>query len=570
MSGRTLRRAPRLAKCAFAAFAFVIAACLAAPLLAAERAPGHAAIASAHPLATAAGHEILAKGGNAFDAAVAVTAALAVVEPTGSGLTGGGFYLLHRASDARDVMIDAREKAPLAATRDMFLGPDGNPVPGMSLNTALGAGIAGEAAAIEHLVKEYGRLPLAVSLAPAIRLAREGFPLYTRLRANIERKREVFAKQPEVARVWLRKGEAPAPGTVIRQPQLAHTLETLAKRGMRDFYEGETARKLVAGVRKLGGIWTAEDLAAYRVVERAPIVGEYRGARIVSSSPPASGGIVLVEALNVLAGYDLAHLDAVTRTHLIIESMQRAHRDRAVWLGDPDFVTMPVAELIHPYYAAGLRASIRLDRAMPSADLPGVKPASQGDNTTHFSILDAEGNRAAVTITLNFYFGSGLSVPGTGLFLNDEMDDFSSKAGVPNGFNLVGNAANAIAPGKRMLSSSTPTFIETPRGLMIAGTPGGSYITGMVLLATLDFLDGRNAAQIVAAPRIHHQYLPDVLQYEPGALTAADTAALAKLGYQLRESKRRWGNLQVVTWDYASGRVEAASDPRGEGEGQVY
>lgn len=566
MSAWPLRVPPRV----LAVLALLVAACLASPLVAAERVPGRAAIASAHPLATAAGHEILAKGGNAFDAAVAVTAALAVVEPTGSGLTGGGFYLLHRADDARDVMIDAREKAPAAATRDMFLGPDGNPVPGLSLYTALGAGIPGEAAAIEHLVKEYGRLPLAVSLAPAIRLARDGFPVYTRLRANIERKREVFAKQPEVARVWLRKGEAPALGTVIRQPQLARTLETLAKHGMRDFYEGATARRLVAGVRKLGGIWTEEDLAAYRVVERAPIVGEYRGARIVSSSPPASGGIVLVEALNVLSGYDLAHLDRVTRTHLVIESMQRAHRDRAVWLGDPDFVSMPVAELIHPYYAAGLRASIRLDRAMPSADLPGVTPPPQGDNTTHFSILDAEGNRAAVTITLNFYFGSGLSVPGTGLFLNDEMDDFSSKAGVPNGFNLVGNAANAIAPGKRMLSSSTPTFIEAPRGLMIAGTPGGSYITGMVLLAALDFLDGKSAADIVAAPRIHHQYLPDVLQYEPGALTATDATALAKLGYQLRESKRRWGNLQVVTWDYASGRIEAASDPRGEGEGQVY
>ncbi|MGD9598079.1 MAG: gamma-glutamyltransferase [Steroidobacteraceae bacterium] len=566
MSAHTLRRAPRR----LAALAFVLAACVAAPLAAAARTPGHAAIATAHPLATAAGHEILAKGGNAFDAAVAVTAALAVVEPTSSGLTGGGFYLLHRASDARDVMIDAREKAPLAATRDMFLGPDGNPVPGLSLTSALAAGIAGEPAGMEHLVLHYGRLPLAVSLAPAIRLARDGFPVYTRLHANIERKRAVFARQKEAAQVWLRDGKTPAIGTVIRQPQLARTLETLAKHGMRDFYEGEVSRKVVAGVRQLGGIWTAEDLAAYRVVERAPVVGEYRGARIVSSTPPAAGGVVLVEALNVLSGYDLASLDAATRTHLVIESMQRAYRDRAVWLGDPDFVAMPIAALVHPYYAAGLRASIRLDRAMPSADLPGVAAAPQGPQTTHFSILDAEGNRVACTITLNFYFGSGLVVPGTGLFLNDEMDDFVSKAGVPNGFNLVGGAPNEIAPGKRMLSSSTPTFVEGPRGLMITGSPGGSYITSMALLATLDFLDGKSAAQIVAAPRIHHQYLPDVLQYEPGALDGDEIAALAKLGYRLRESTRRWGNMQVVTWDYASGRVEAASDPRGEGEGQVY
>ncbi len=326
----------------------------------------------------------------------------------------------------------------------------------------------------------------------------------------------------------------------------------------------------MAGVRKLGGIWTAADLAAYRIVERAPIVGEYRGARIVSAPPPSSGGIVLMEALNILSGYDLAQLDSATRKHLIAASMRRGHRDRAVWLGDPDFIEMPVAELIHPYYAAGLRASIRLDRAMPSAELPGVSTPPEGPQTTHFSVLDAEGNRVAATITVNFLFGSGLVVPGTGMFLNNEMDDFSKKAGVPNGFNLVGNAANEIAPGKRPLSSMTPTFVETPRGLMITGSPGGSYITGMVLLSTLGFLDGESAAQIVSAPRIHHQYLPDVLQYEQGALTPAEVTSLERRGYTLQESRRGWGNLQVVTWDYASGRVEAASDPRGEGEGQVY
>ncbi len=548
----------------------VVVALAAAPLAAAERAPGKAAIASANPLATAAGHEILARGGNAFDAAVAVSAALAVVYPTGNGLAGGGFYLLHRASDGLDVMIDAREKAPAAATRDMFLGPDGNPVPGLSLGSALAAGIAGEPAGLEHLVKHYGRLPLAVSLAPAIRLAHEGFPVTPHLRAVIGFKLAVFARQKEVARTWLRNGAAPPVGTVIRQPQLARTLETLSRNGLRDFYEGEVARQLVAGVRQLGGIWTAGDLAAYRVVERAPIVSEYRGARVISAPPPSSGGIVLAEALNVLSGYDLPRLDSATRKHLIIASMRRGHRDRAVWLGDPDFVEMPVAELIHPYYAAGLRASIRLDRAMPSADLPGVTPAPEGPQTTHFSILDAEGNRVAGTITLNFLFGSGLVVPGTGLFLNNEMDDFSKKAGVPNGFQLVGNAANEIAPGKRPLSSMTPTFIEGPHGLMITGSPGGSYITGMVLLATLGFLDGQSAAQIAAAPRIHHQYLPDVLQYEAGALTPAEIEALGQRGYTLRESPRGWGNLQVITWDYASGRVEAASDPRGEGEGQVY
>lgn len=552
------------------ALSLLLAALLATALPAAERVPGKAAIASAHPLATAAGHEILAKGGNAFDAAVAVSAALAVVEPIGSGLGGGGFYLLHRASDSLDVMVDAREKAPAAASRDMFLDKDGNVAPALSRGSALSAGISGEPAGMELLAQKYGRLPLAVSLAPAIRYAKEGYPLYPRLQANIQRKRDIFAKQPEVAAVWLRDGESPALGTIIRQPDLARTLERLARHGVRDFYEGELSRKLVSGVRKLGGIWTAEDLAAYRAIERTPIVAEYRGARIVSASPPASGGVVLVEALNILSGYDLAHVDSATRKHLIIESMRRAHRDRAVWLGDPDFVSMPVAELINPHYAAGLRASLRVDRATPSADLPGVEPPPQGTQTTHFSILDAEGNRVAGTITLNFFFGAGLVVPGTGVFLNNQMDDFSSKPGAPNGFNLVGAEANAIAPGKRMLSSSTPTFVESDKGLMIAGSPGGSFITGMVLLATLDFLDGKGAAEIVAAPRIHHQYLPDVLQFEPDALTAQERESLAQRGHNLRESNRRWGNMQVLTWDYASGRIEAASDPRGDGEGQVY
>jgi gamma-glutamyltranspeptidase/glutathione hydrolase len=552
------------------ALSLLLAALCVTALPAAERVPGKAAIASAHPLATAAGHEILAKGGNAFDAAVAVSAALAVVEPIGSGLGGGGFYLLHRASDGLDVMVDAREKAPTAASRDMFLDKDGNVEPALSRGSALSAGISGEPAGMELLAQKYGRLPLAVSLAPAIRHAKEGYPLYPRLQANIQRKRDIFATQPEVAAVWLRDGESPALGTIIRQPDLARTLERLARHGVRDFYEGELSRKLVAGVRKLGGIWTAEDLAAYRAIERAPIVGEYRGARIVSASPPASGGIVLVEALNILSGYDLTQVDSATRKHLVIESMRRAHRDRAVWLGDPDFVSMPVAELIDPHYAAGLRASLRLDRATPSADLPGVEPPPQGTQTTHFSILDAEGNRVAGTITLNFFFGAGLVVPGTGVFLNNQMDDFSSKPGAPNGFNLVGAEANAIAPGKRMLSSSTPTFVDSDKGLMIAGSPGGSFITGMVLLATLDFLDGKGAAEIVAAPRIHHQYLPDVLQFESDALTLAERESLAQRGHNLRESNRRWGNMQVLTWDYASGRIEAASDPRGDGEGQVY
>jgi gamma-glutamyltranspeptidase/glutathione hydrolase len=535
-----------------------------------RKGPGKAAIASAYPLASDAGKEILAKGGNAFDAAVAVAAALAVVEPSSSGLGGGGFFLIRRASDGHEVMIDLREMAPAAAHRDMYLDKEGNVVPGLSRDSALSAGIPGEPAGMAHLARKYGKLPLGVSLAPAIKLAREGFPLYTRLRGGMEFKKNAFLKTPDAARVFLVNGEVPPLGHVIRQPELADTLELLAKQGADGFYKGPFARKLADGVRRLGGIWTAEDLANYKVVERQPVVGHYRGARIVSGSPPTSGGVALVDALNILEGYDLGAVDKVTRTHLIVEAMRRVHRDRAVYLGDPDFTPVPIARLTNPDYAAGQRASIRMDRATPSDMLPGVDAPSPGPSTTHFSVIDATGNMVAATITLNFFFGSGLMAPGTGILLNNQMDDFSAKPGVPNGFQLIGGDANAIAPKKRPLSSSTPTFVMAPKGTMILGSPGGSYIIGMVLLGTINYMDGMNAQEVVSAPRFHHQFSPDVLQFETGALTPEETAELEKRGHKLREGTRRWGNMQAVVWDYASGKVEAASDPRGAGVGLVY
>jgi len=546
-----------------------------APLHAADTAipaagPGHAAIASAYPLASDAGKEILARGGNAFDAAVAVAAALAVVEPSSSGLGGGGFFLLRRATDGHEVMIDLREMAPAAASRDMYLDKDGNPVPGLSRDTALAAGIPGEAAGLAHLAKKYGKLPLNVSMAPAIRLAREGFPLYPRLRGGMDFKKNAFLKTPDATRVYLVDGQVPELGYVIKQPDLAASLENLARKGADGFYKGEFARKLVDGVKQLGGNWTLEDLANYKVVERAPVVGHYRGARIVSGSPPTSGGVALIDALNILDGFDLAKLDKVTRTHLIVEAMRRVHRDRAVYLGDPDFVDVPVARLINEYYAAGQRASIRMDKATPSSMLPGVDAPSPGPSTTHFSVIDAKGNMVAATITLNFFFGSGLMIPGPGILLNNQMDDFSVKPGVPNGFQLIGADANAIAPKKRPLSSSTPTFVEGPGGLMVLGSPGGSYIPGMVILGTLDFLDGKSAQEIVAAPRFHHQFSPDVLQFESDALTADERKELEARGHTLREGTRKWGNMQVVIWNYRTGKVEAASDPRGAGVGLVY
>lgn len=529
------------------------------------------AVASAHPLASQAGLKMLARGGNAFDAAVAVSAALAVVEPTSSGIGGGGFYLLHRAADGLDTMVDAREKAPGAASRDMYLDAQGNPIEHASTAGPLAAAIPGEPAALEYLARHYGKLPLPVALEPAIRIAREGFPLYERLQSALQYKRSALLRSPDAARVFLTpSGEVPPIGTLIKQPELAATLEAIARQGAAGFYSGRVARDLVNGVRAGGGIWTLEDLAAYRVLERKPLFGEYHGARIVSASPPSSGGVALLDALDILAGYDLKSLDSATHKHLVIEAMQRAYRDRAVYLGDPDFVTMPLAQLTSKDYAAGQRTSIRMDKAMPSDFLPGIESAPVGKDTTHFSVLDAQGNLVAATITINLFFGSGDMVPKTGVLLNDEMDDFSIKPGTPNAFGLVGNAENAIAPNKRPLSSMTPSFIETPRGLMIIGTPGGSYIISMVILGTLDYLEGMSAQAIVAEPRYHHQYLPDVVEYEKGAFTDGEIARLQAMGHKLEEGSRRWGNMEVITWEFATGKVEAASDPRGVGEGLVY
>jgi gamma-glutamyltranspeptidase / glutathione hydrolase len=529
------------------------------------------AIASAYPLASEAGQEILAAGGNAFDATVAVSAALAVVEPSSSGLGGGGFYLMHRQSDGFETMLDAREKAPSAASRDMYLDKNGEEIQNASISGPLSAAIPGEPAAFDYLARKYGKLPLRQSLAPAIRLARQGFPLYARLQGGIRYKRDVLARSPEAARAFLTpQGEVPDLGFIIKQPELATTLEAMAAQGAAGFYEGKVASELVDGVRAGGGIWTLADLKSYRVIERKPLYGDYHGARILSASPPSSGGIAVIDALNILAGFDLAQVDSATRKHLIIEAMRRAYRDRAIFLGDPDFVKMPLEQLTSVDYAAGQRSSIRADKAMPSDLLPGIESEPGGTQTTHFSVLDSAGNLVAATISINLFFGNGYVPAHTGVLLNNTMDDFSTKPGRPNVFGLIGAKANAIAPNKRSLSSMSPTFVETPKGLMIIGSPGGSYIISMVLLGALNYLDGMSAAQVVKYPHYHHQYLPDVVDYEPGALAPEEIQKLQAMGHTLKLGNRQWGNTQVITWDFASGKVEAASDPRGEGEGLVY
>lgn len=531
--------------------------------------PPHAAVASAHPLATQAGMQVLAEGGNAFDAAVAVSAALSVVEPYSSGIGGGGFWLLHVAKDARNTMVDGREYAPAAATADMYLDRNGKVIPGLSLDGPLSAAIPGEPAALVYLNRHYGQLSLAQDLAPAIRLARDGFPLDRMFQAMIASHVDKLKQSPAAAAIFLDHGHPPGTGWLLKQSDLAHTLELIAQHGDAGFYQGDLARKLVAGTRAAGGIWSLEDLREYKVKERTPLVGAYHGMRIVSAPPPSSGGIVLLETLNILSGYDLTHDSDLMQKHLIIEAMRHAYRDRAEYLGDPDFVTMPIERLLSLYYAAGLRTSILADRATPSSDLAPVtvsKPES--NHTTHISIMDKQGNEVAATFTVNFRFGSGFVPPGTGVLLNDEMDDFVSKPGVPNGFGLVGNEANAIAPHKRPLSSMTPTFLQTANGQAILGTPGGSRIISMVLLGTLNYFNGGDAESIVSTPRYHMQYLPDIVFYEPGAFTAGEITGLQKMGYRLHQVGS-YGNMQAITWDYRSGKVTAAADPRDIGTAEI-
>ncbi|MDD9856339.1 MAG: gamma-glutamyltransferase [Gammaproteobacteria bacterium] len=542
-----------------------------------------AGVASAAPLATAAGLEILEKGGNAFDAAVAVSAALAVVEPAGSGLGGGGFWLLHDAATGANVMLDGREKAPLAATRDMYLDAAGAVVAGLSINGALAAGIPGQPAALVWLAENRGQLRLAESLAPAIRLAENGFAVTAKYRRQIKFRLEAVQASPAAAAIFLVDGQPPAEGAVIVQRDLAATLRALAARGRDGFYAGAVARKLVAGVRAAGGIWTLEDLRAYHVQLRAPVTVEYRGMKITSAALPSSGGLVLAQAFNILAGYDLdaSALDGADAAHWIVEALRRAYRDRAEYMGDADFVEVPVAMLQSRRYAAGLRQSIRMDRATPSAALRPTAPASaastapatgsqagEGADTTHFSVIDAAGNRVAATLSINYPFGSGLAPPGTGVLLNDEMDDFSAKPGAPNVYGLVGAEANAIAGGKRMLSSMSPTFLEANGRVAALGTPGGSRIISMVLLAALEFRRGADAAAIVARPRFHHQYLPDAVQFEPGALADAVADSLRARGHTLDAKQRTWGNMHIVIRG-RDRRIDAASDPRGEGAARI-
>ena len=527
-----------------------------------------AGVATAHPLATEVGEKILKNGGNAIDAAVAISAALAVVEPYGSGLGGGGFWLVHTAVDGKDVMIDGRERAPYAAHRDMYLDAEGNVDHKKSMDGVLAAGIPGVPAALQYLAEAHGLLDLSTSLEPAIHLARDGFKVDAYFAKMLKFRLPAIQASKESAKIFLKNNEVPEIGYVIKQNDLANTLELIANKGLDGFYQGEIATKLVNAVKEPGGIWSHKDLIEYQVIPRKPVVSQYKGMKITSAALPSSGGIVMAEVFNMLSSKGLENKTSTEQLHLIVEAMRRAYRDRAEYLGDSDYIKVPVTKLISQAYADQLAADIDIKDATSSSSLDPVAFESGGNNTTHFSVIDQRGNRVAATLSVNYPFGSGYTVPGTGVLLNDEMDDFSAKPGVPNIYGLVGAEANAIAAGKRMLSSMSPTFLETEDRIAVVGTPGGSRIISMVILAALEFYKGGDAKAMVNLPRIHHQYLPDKVFYESGALTEENIENMELMGHLLDEGNA-WGNMHVVIWNKKKKTIDAASDSRGIGKAVV-
>ncbi len=531
--------------------------------------PSEAAIASAHPLATKAGIEILQQGGNAFDAAIAVSAALAVVEPAGSGLGGGGFWLLHRAEDGFETMVDGRETAPEHAHKDMYLDEMGNAVKQRSLDGPLAAGIPGLPAALDHISERYGNLPLSIVLAPAIQYAEQGFEVSKHYQQLAQYRLKTLQASPTASAIFLSNNQLPNVGDRIIQTDLAQTLKTIANEGKAGFYQGNVAEKLVNSVQQHGGIWTLTDLANYQVKERQPIKVNYQGYQITSAALPSSGGIVIGSMLNQLSQLPFAPSSETEKMHLVTEVMRRAYYDRSRFLGDSDFVNVPTQQLLDPAYGKQLASSIQLNKASNDDTFNALKSETKGEDTTHFSIIDQHGNRVAATLSINYPFGSGFVAEGTGVLLNDEMDDFSAKVGSANGYGLLGNDKNAIEPGKRPLSSMSPTFIENDQQLMVIGTPGGSRIITMVLLGMLDFIDGKSAEQIVSAPRFHHQYSPNVIQIESVGFNMQQIESLKAIGHNIKPLSRQYGNMQVVIKNKATNTLTAASDPRGEGESRV-
>jgi gamma-glutamyltranspeptidase / glutathione hydrolase len=532
----------------------------------------HGMVVSVHHLASDAGLQVLREGGNAVDAAVATGFALAVVHPAAGNLGGGGFLLL-RTHDGKSTFLDFREKAPLAANENMYQDAKGKIIPGASVTGYRAIGTPGSVAGLVYAERKYGKLGLTKVMAPAIQLASTGFTLTAEEAAELHDGN--LTPFPDSRRIFQRNGRFYTAGETFRQPELARTLQRIAA-NPDDFYRGQMAHELIADLKKGGALLTLEDLAQYNVVERAPIVGTFHNFTILSAPPPSSGGIVLISALNILESYDLAKLGDRTpqSLHLITEAWRRAFMDRADYLGDPDFNPIPTAALISKKYAAAWRSGISPDRATPSAHLKrpaGFLPPApttagtykESSDTTHYSVVDSQGNAVAVTTTLNNGFGSGVTSGSLGFLLNDEMDDFASKQGVPNMYGLIQGPANAIAPGKRPLSAMAPTIVlEDGKLRYVLGSPGGPRIittVGNIFLSVAE--GGLNIQEAVDAPRYHHQYLPDTLYLEPG-FPPATVEALSKMGYHLARSGDRWSNGECIAIDPKTGELQGGQDHR--------
>jgi len=512
------------------------------------------AVVTSNALATKAGEKILAEGGNAYDAATTISAMLSVVEPFASGLGGGAFWLIYDAKSKKYTMLDARETAPLKSHKNMStLGP-------------LSAGIPGVPAVLSYVNNKYGSKKLSTLLDPAYEAAINGFPVNERYLKGAKYKKKWLKKYKETEAIFLHNGEVPKKGWILKQTDLARTIKKLMKDGHRSFYTGGFAKRMVESVQNNGGIWSEGDLNRYKVLEREPVRSSYKGISIIAPGLPSSGGLVLSNALNILAGYELEKLSPTTQKHLIIESLRRAYYERALKMGDPDFMDNTLEFLLTPSYAAKQRKSLNINYATDNQTLEFADPPyqGQGNDTTHFAVIDKFGNRVAVTQSINFWFGSAFVPKGTGVLLNNEMDDFSIKPGTENGYGLIGYDANAVEPRKRMLSSMTPTFLESDRGFVILGTPGGSRIISMVLLATLEWINGGDAKSMVSLPRFHHQYHPDYVLYEEEAFMSSEIDELESMGHTFKKSNRQFGNMQIITWDQENNKIEVASDPRGK------
>ena len=524
----------------------------------------HAMVVSAQHRATEVGVDILKQGGNAVDAAVAVGYALSVVHPCCGNVGGGGFMLL-RLAGGKILFLDFREKAPLKASAGMYLDAAGNVIPGKSTHTYLGVGVPGTVMGLDTALAKYGTMPLARVMEPAIRLARDGFVLQQGDVNILNRRADEFRKYPNVAAIFLNKGEPYVPGDRLVQPQLAHTLELIEKGGANAFYRGEIARKVVAASEAQGGILSLQDFADYSVEWDKPVRCDYRGYTFVSDPPPSSGGTTICQILGILKPYPLAlwGYGSTRSLHYLIEAERRAFADRNSYLGDPEFVHDAIGRLLSPAHIAMMRATIRPDRATPSPEIKGNLGSVEGTNTTSYAVVDAHGNAVAVTYTINYLFGIGQIAGDTGFFLNNEMDDFTSKPGVPNSFGLIQGESNSIQPGKRPLSSMAPSIVLRGRKLfMVTGSPGGSTIISTTLESFLNVAAfGMNVQQAVDAPRVHHQWYPDLVFVEPGLLTPEVRRKLVAMGYQFKVIPS-WGADEAILVDPKTHLIEGANDRR--------